>query len=112
LFEPVHPRRRPAEQQGLLVRRHARRNALEGIPQHLVAAGSLVHGEVAFEHAAFWAEEVDAGADVRSPGHGQFQGVGWLVAQVEGDDAKAPRDLLVAHQVAEQARVGAGGVQA
>ena len=50
--QPVSFRRGAAEQSSLFVRRIPCRNALEGVPQDLIAAGALVDREIAFEHRA------------------------------------------------------------
>src|ERR1700716_4505640 len=53
-----------ARKQGsLLGGRGLGRQPLESIPQHAVAGGDLVDREVALEHAAIGAEQLDAGLD-------------------------------------------------
>src|SRR5436190_1604947 len=65
--QPIDPRRRAAEERGLLVVRMARRQPFENVPERRVAARQAVHREVAFEHAARRPEGFDAGIDVGLP---------------------------------------------
>src|SRR3982074_644592 len=61
-----------ARKQGSLLRgRGLGRQPLESIPQHAVAGGDLVDREVALEHAAIGAEQLDAGLDPGLEGVGQ-----------------------------------------
>src|SRR5262249_7445502 len=46
--------------------------ALEGVPERLVAAAALVDREVALEHAAFGPERLDAGLDIGTPRRGKL----------------------------------------
>ena len=55
-IQAIDARGRVVEQPGLLVRRVAGGQALERVPQHGVAAASLIHGEIRFEHAALHPE--------------------------------------------------------
>src|SRR5436190_9790003 len=68
--EPVEAARRAGEQRRLLRRRTAGRDALEGIPEHRIAAAALVDREIALEHRALRAERGDAGLDIGAPGCG------------------------------------------
>src|SRR5580704_8853295 len=65
--QTIGPFGRAAEQRGLLVGRVAGGDALERIPQHLIAAGALVDREIAFEHRALRTERADAGLDIGAP---------------------------------------------
>src|SRR5271168_84550 len=65
--QPVNIRRRFREQRGLLGLAIGRGDALEGVEDHLIAALALVGRKVAFEHAAFGAERLDAGFDIGTP---------------------------------------------
>src|SRR5829696_7896413 len=65
--EAVDLRRRAAEQALLLGSACARGEPLAGIPEHAVAVGAFVDGEIAFEHGAVGAKSFDAGLDVGPP---------------------------------------------
>src|SRR5215471_9009579 len=56
-----------AEQRGLLLRRAAGGDALEGVPHYRIAAHAFVDREIALEHRALWAEGIDAGLDIGAP---------------------------------------------
>src|SRR5438309_271252 len=58
--EAIEPAGGAGEQRGLLGRRTARGNALEGVPEYRVAAAPLVDREVALEHRALRAKGGDA----------------------------------------------------
>src|ERR1700734_2416349 len=64
-------RRRAVEQCLFLVLRAAPSDPLERVPKDRIAAGALVDREVAFEHAAPGAEELDRCLDVGPKGRGQ-----------------------------------------
>src|SRR4051812_44704484 len=55
-FQSVNLRRRPRKQRGLLGFAVLRREALEGVEDHPIAALALVGGKVALEHGAVGAE--------------------------------------------------------
>src|SRR5947209_9497484 len=65
--QAIKAARRAREQCRLLVGRAARGDALEGIPEQLIAAAALIDREVAFEHCARGPERLDAGLDIRPP---------------------------------------------
>src|ERR1051326_3136587 len=65
--QAVKAARRAGEQRRLLVGRAARGDALEGVPEHLIAAASFIDREVAFEHRACAPERLDAGLDIGPP---------------------------------------------
>jgi hypothetical protein len=56
-----------AEQRLLLARRKTGGDPLECVPKRDPVGAELFHGEVALEHAALRAEQLDAGLDVRPP---------------------------------------------
>src|ERR1700730_5032371 len=62
------------EQSALLVGRGAGDDALEGVPQRLVADRHLVDREVALEHAAPRPEQFDASLDIGPPQLGDRRG--------------------------------------
>src|SRR6266568_3928092 len=68
--EAVNPRGGAAEERELFFARSARGDALEGVPQRGIADCHLVDREVAFEHAALGAEQLDAGLDIGPPRRG------------------------------------------
>src|SRR5947207_9007050 len=66
-IQAIKAARRAREQRRLLVRRAARGDALEGIPEDVIAAAALIDREVAFEHCARGPERLDVGLDIRPP---------------------------------------------
>src|ERR687897_988928 len=68
--QAINPSCRPAEQGSFLLVRRAFSDALKGVPQHGIAACTLIDWKIAFEHAAFRSERLDAGLNVGSPGSG------------------------------------------
>src|SRR5215469_11101469 len=85
LFQPVEFGRRAGEECGLLGRGAASGDALEGVPQHVVAAAPLVDREVALEHRALGAEGGDAGLDIGPPGRRQFLRARRQLTQMMGE---------------------------
>src|SRR5215472_13415369 len=85
LFQPVEFGRRAGEECGLLGRRAAGGDALEGVPQHVVAAAPLVDREVALEHRALGAEGGDAGLDIGPPSRRQFLRARRQLTQMMGE---------------------------
>ena len=59
LVQPINPLGDIVEHGGFFFGVEAAGNFLEGIPQDSVGAGLLVHGEIAFKHAAVGAESVN-----------------------------------------------------
>src|SRR5580658_6466201 len=68
--KPVEIRRRLLKQRGLLSFAVGRGDTLERVEDHLIAALALVRRKVAFEHAAFGTERLDAALDIGTPGRG------------------------------------------
>src|SRR5690348_5354619 len=66
-IQTIEPRRRTAEQIGFFRRAHALCQYFAGVPERLVAVGTLVYREVALEHAACGAELLDASLDIGFP---------------------------------------------
>src|ERR1700722_8023288 len=66
--EPVEIRRGFLKQRGLLGFAVGRGDTLERVEDHLITALALVGRKVAFEHAAFGAERLDAALDIGTPG--------------------------------------------
>src|SRR5580692_4127631 len=62
--KPVESRRRVLKQRGLLRFAVGRGDTLERVEDHLIAALALVRRKVAFEHAAFRTERLDAALDI------------------------------------------------
>src|SRR5688572_580180 len=77
--KPVHAGGGAVEHGVLLILRKAIRDAFERVPQHRVRAARLVDGEIAFEHAAVWAEELDAAVVVVARGLRQLLRAGRTV---------------------------------
>src|SRR5260370_37086769 len=65
--ELVEIRRGLREQRGLFGFAVWRGDALEGVEDHLITALPLVRRKIAFDHAARWAERLDAGFDIGTP---------------------------------------------
>src|SRR5205085_494078 len=65
--EAIGAGRGAGEQRELFVARGAGSEALEGVPQSLVADRHFVHREIALEHAAGRSEQLDAGLDIGPP---------------------------------------------
>src|SRR5215211_4972798 len=64
-----------AAEQALLLGGTGRpREALAGVPEHAVAVGAFVDGEIALEHGAVGAKGFDAGLDVGPPQSGKLFG--------------------------------------
>src|SRR5580700_8438218 len=66
-IETIGPSGGAAEQRGLLVGGIPGRDALERIPQHLIAAGAFIDREIAFEHRTLRPEGGDADFDIGAP---------------------------------------------
>src|SRR5579872_668426 len=73
-LQRVETRGSAAEQVGLFRRARAAGQDLAGVPERGVGVGSLVHREVALEHAARGAEGLDAGFDIGLPRGGERLG--------------------------------------
>ena len=72
--EAVEPRCRGTKEIAFLGLSGAFRQKLAGIPEHRIAVGAFVDGEVALEHASRRGEGIDAGLDIGAPGVGQRLG--------------------------------------
>src|SRR3990167_14380 len=102
--DPINARRRVVEELGLLRRRIAARDLLEGVPQHLVAGRDLLDGEVRFEHRPVGAELLDDELEIGSCGLGKLVARWWRRPFVPGEAVDLHEDA------AELDRdVGAGG---
>src|SRR5471032_1074008 len=78
-----------ARKQGRLFgRRRLGGQPLEGIPQHAEARGDLVDREIALEHAALGAEQLDAGLDPGLVGLGERLGARRRRLLVEFEEAQ------------------------
>src|SRR5258708_7527412 len=66
-LQPVKLGRRSRKQRGLFRFAILRRDALEGVEDHLIAALAFVRWEIALEHGALRAERLDAGFDSGAP---------------------------------------------
>src|SRR5579884_1786816 len=67
MLQPIEAAGGAGEQRRLFGRRAAAGDALERVPEHVIAAAALIDREVALEHRALRAERLDACLDIRAP---------------------------------------------
>src|SRR5262249_6195095 len=88
------------------VGRTALGDALEGVPEHVIAAAALIDREIAFEHRALWPERLDAGFDIGPPQGGellrarrQFAGVHIEAEQPHAEPAELHMHIRAAREL-------------